>query len=316
MKATTRLVHADILKGLAIIGIVLQHCGFGILTANLHVPVFFIISGYFFKEDTMEVVVKKRTRRLLIPYLWFVLLFFFVKWVFNYLDAHDVLISLKYTISSVKLFKLNVILHKSIWFLPVLFFITVLYRLVRYVKNEWVIFGMVLLLFLAGYLQDNYWHLRLIYLTGTVLSGLIYFHFGYLFRKHEAVIDNLSWLWWVVILTIWCGLTLVLEPEHSYKYNVYPIYLPLLVTPTVIALFLMLKKLGDVKVAKPLVLAGLFSMGILGYHALCNILIDELEIATMVGTNSFPYFRFWVIILLVPIMIYVSNRFIPCTIGK
>lgn len=316
MIASTRLVHADVLKGLAIIGIVLQHCGFDIVTANLHVPVFFIISGYFFKEESMGVIVKKRTRQLLIPYLWFVLLFFLVKWVFNYLDAHDVLISLKTTISSVKLFKLNVILHKSIWFLPVLFFITVLYRLVRYVKSEWVILGMVLLLFLVGYLQDNYWHLRLIYLTGSVLSGLIYFHFGYMFRKHEKALDKRNWMWMVVILAIWCVSTHVLEPEHSYKNNVYPIYLPLLVIPTVIALFLLLKKLGEVKVAKPLVLAGLFSMGILGYHALCNIVIDELQITAMVGTNVMPYIRLTVILLLAPIMISISNRFIPCTIGK
>ena len=316
MKTTTRLVHADVLKGLAIIGIVLQHCGFSLLTANLHVPVFFIISGYFFKEEAMGVVVKKRTRQLLIPYLWFVLLFFLVKWVFNYLEAHDVLISLKITISSVKLFKLNVILHKSIWFLPVLFFITVLYRLVRYVKNEWLILGMVLLLFLVGYLQDNYWHLRLIYLTGSVLSGLIYFHFGYMFRMHEAVIANVSWSWMVIIIAIWCGLTLIMEPEHSYKNNVCPIYLPLLVTPSIIALFLLLKKLCEVKVAKPLVLVGLFSMGILGYHALCNIVIDELEIVAMVGANSLPYFRLTVIILFVPIMIYISNQLIPWAIGK
>ena len=146
MIASTRLVHADVLKGLAIIGIVLQHCGFDIVTANLHVPVFFIISGYFFKEESMGVIVKKRTRQLLIPYLWFVLLFFLVKWVFNYLDAHDVLISLKTTISSVKLFKLNVILHNSIWFLPVLFFVTVLYRSERYDNTEWVTLEMVLLL--------------------------------------------------------------------------------------------------------------------------------------------------------------------------
>lgn len=124
------------MKGLAIIGIVLQHCGFGLLTANLHVSVFFIISGYFFKEETMGVIVKKRTMQLLIPYLWFVLLFFLVIWVFNYLDAHDVLISLKTTISSVKLFKLNVILHKSTWFLPVLFFINKTLSLIAVCKKR------------------------------------------------------------------------------------------------------------------------------------------------------------------------------------
>lgn len=317
VKASTRLVHADVLKGLAIVGIVLQHCGFDLMTANLHVPLFFIISGYFFKEEAMGVVINKRTRQLLIPYLWFVLLFFIVKWVFYYRDTHDVLISLKTTTCSVKLFKLNVILHKSIWFLPVLFFMTVLYRCVRYVKSEWVILGIVLLLWGAGYFQDNYWHLRLIYLTGSVLSCLIYFHFGYMFREHEETIDNkVNWVWMVFILIIWCGLTLVLEPQHSYKNNVYPIYMPLLVIPPIIVLFLLLKRLNNIMVAKPLLLAGVYSMGILGYHALCNIVIDELEIAAMVGTNVIPYVRLVVITLLVPILVFLSYHLLPSIIGK
>lgn len=120
----------------------------------------------------------------------------------------------------------------------------------------------------------------------------------------------------VVILVVWCGVTLILNPQHSYKNNVYPIYLALLVTQPVVVFFLLLKKLGDIKVTKLLVLAGVYCMGILGYHALCNILIDELEIAAMVGTNVIPYIRLIVILLLVPIMISISNRFIPYTIGK
>ena len=113
-----RIVYIDLLKGLAIIGIVLLHAGFDMFTASLYVPVFFMVSGYFFKRERMVDILKKRTRQLLLPYLWFVALFFLTEWLFDFLNVHGIVTSLRYTINRVHLFKNCTILHKSIWFLP------------------------------------------------------------------------------------------------------------------------------------------------------------------------------------------------------
>lgn len=262
----------------------------------------------------MGVVVKKRTRQLLIPYLWFVLLFFLVKWVFNYHDSQDVLISLKTTISSVRLFKNCAILHKSIWFLPVLFFMTILYRSIRYVKNRWLDLGIVLAVFLIGYILGNHLSIHLPFLSGTVLSSLIYFHFGYMIQKYEGVLGRVNRILLVVIVAIWLLLTMILEPEISYKNNLFPIYLPFIVIPPVIALFFLLKQHGDLKIGRPFKLAGLYSLGVLGYHALCNIVMDEINRTFEV--SILPCIRLLAILFLVPIFIFISNRYIPYTQGK
>ena len=316
MYSPMRLVHVDILKGLAIIGIVLQHCNFHIVTENLNVAVFFMVSGYFFKEEGMGMISEKRASQLIIPYLWFVLLFFLTKWLFYYLEEQILLESLRRAIKEIHLFKQCIILHKSIWFLPVLFVMTILYRGVRYVKNERVVLGIVLFSYLLGSLLDNYWHLRVIYLSGSVLSGMIYFHFGYMLKIHERELDRVNSGLLLIILVIWCSLTLTLEPDHSYKDNIHPIYLPLMVIPSIIALFILLKRRGNHKIAKPFVLAGVYSLGVLGYHSLCNIVMDETEVDKMVGMNAIPYMRFITLLLLVPVLIYITNRFIPFTIGK
>lgn len=319
--STFRLVHCDLLKGLAIIGIVLQHEGFVLVTENLNVPVFFILAGFFFREERIKLIIGKRACQLLVPYLWFVLLFFLTKCFFYYLDEHDFIWTLKKTIYTVNIFKCNVILHKSIWFLLVLFLLSILYRIIRYVNDDWLIDFLVVVVFVVGYLVKNMLHLPVIYLSDVVLSSTLFFHAGYLLRRHEKSFDKIRWFWLVSSLLIWCVLTIIYEPEHSYKNNKYPIYLPLMIIPAIFSFYCVIKKLVENLLHQYMIIillqkAGYFSLGILGYHALCNIIMDELNIDNMIDINYLPYIRVLVILIIVPFLIFLSNRYNPMLIGK
>lgn len=314
----SRLVYVDVLKGLAIIGIVLQHEGFDLITENLYVPVFFMISGYFFKEDGMDVIIRKRFISLIVPYLWFVFLFFMTKWLFYFLDCHNIIVSLKHAIYRANLFKCNIILHKSIWFLPVLFFITIIYKVISNIKDESKIFMFVLMVYALGYLTGKYWHSQVIYLTDTVLSSMIYFYAGHLMKKYEQNADRGSWWIQLIPIMLWAVLTLMLNPAHSYKNNIFPLYLPMMVIPAIVSTFLLLKrmKLEGNLLTKLIQIAGIYSLGILGYHALCNIVMDELKVGCIINTNMLPYFKFFVIVLIVPVLIWVTLRIFPRFVGK
>ena len=65
----------DIAKGIGIILVILGHVGFkkGTFLFNIiqcfHMPLFFIISGYFFKYRKMKDCLKNNIKRLIIPYI-------------------------------------------------------------------------------------------------------------------------------------------------------------------------------------------------------------------------------------------------------
>ena len=70
---TSRLTHLDAAKGLAILAVILGHSGISQINSlvySFHLPLFFIISGYFcnHKTDTISFA-KRRFIQLIIPYI-------------------------------------------------------------------------------------------------------------------------------------------------------------------------------------------------------------------------------------------------------
>ena len=66
-----RLDWPDVAKGICIISVILGHQGISWINQIVyvyHLPVFFIIAGYFFKKTDYLELVKSKARRLLVPY--------------------------------------------------------------------------------------------------------------------------------------------------------------------------------------------------------------------------------------------------------
>lgn len=85
-----RNVQIDVCKGIGIILMLIGHSA--VLMGNwsnllfkiiysFHMPLFFIISGYFFKPLSFKDNVKKSGRRLLIPYLFASLISILLVWI-------------------------------------------------------------------------------------------------------------------------------------------------------------------------------------------------------------------------------------------
>jgi len=68
-----RLSYIDTARGIAIIAIILGHLGNSDLNRvvfTFHVPIFFLISGYFIsRKDSYPAFIRKKARSLLVPYL-------------------------------------------------------------------------------------------------------------------------------------------------------------------------------------------------------------------------------------------------------
>ncbi len=68
---SSRLSWPDVSKGICIICVIAGHMGVGFINRLVflwHLPVFFLISGYFLKKDRDSVIIANKAKRLLIPY--------------------------------------------------------------------------------------------------------------------------------------------------------------------------------------------------------------------------------------------------------
>lgn len=176
----TKMIQEDynasfgILSALAIIMIVAGHADYNILTVgelfpyySFHVPLFMFISGYFYRpqeEDTPLAYLKKKVRRLLVPYFIWNLVYGLIAWALRTWGG--------FTLGEPVTFKslfIEPILHGyqylynfAAWFVPVLFMIEVMNLCMRLLLRklrlcrEWLILtgsllvGMAVVYFAIG----------------------------------------------------------------------------------------------------------------------------------------------------------------------
>lgn len=131
-----------ILSALAIIMVVAGHLGYNIMTVgdlfpyySFHVPLFMFISGYFYKESEENhpfIYIKKKIRRLLVPYLIWNLIYGFVAWVMRMAGFYmGDGISLRTLFIEPFMSGYQFIYNYAAWFVPVLFVVEVLNLLAR-----------------------------------------------------------------------------------------------------------------------------------------------------------------------------------------
>lgn len=119
----------DLLRVVGIAAVVLGHVFAGPETHQWiypwHVPVFFFLTGYFWKPDrTIRDELRNRSRTLLLPYLTWLLVGFGVLAVLGDLTTGHLLAALRGGVNLGGVFG-------AFWFVMTLFFTTILYRLVE-----------------------------------------------------------------------------------------------------------------------------------------------------------------------------------------
>lgn len=91
-KSKERLQYIDAMKGISILLVVADHCGF-VLPCTLdyiEVPAFFIISGFLYNAEPFKILIKKKIHRLVIPYLFFSLIYILPYSIKLYTDGFSI----------------------------------------------------------------------------------------------------------------------------------------------------------------------------------------------------------------------------------
>lgn len=174
-KVQSRIDYIDLLRAAGIILMIMGHIGFGDLFAKwihiFHMPMFFIISGYFYRDQKIGLVLKKRAKTLLIPYLFFGIMHILINSILTgNFSIHDL-----YLLFWDNTEGAGIPIAGALWFLTASFFAEILFRAVQKIsKSDTVTTLAAAALSLAGMACGSFlpFHLPLALDAGMVGAGL------------------------------------------------------------------------------------------------------------------------------------------------
>lgn len=184
-----RVDYIDLFRSFGIILMVMGHIGFGGLFDKwihaFHMPMFFFVSGYFYKqiekEDLRGYAISK-ARSLLLPYAVFGCSQLLVLALFS--DSYKSLIPLMlYLFENTNGMQP---IPGALWFLTSMFIAEVIYTLIRtFIPNRPAVHLIVAITIVIGMVIPNYF--RLPWGADTALVGVGFLHAGSMFRQSDKL---------------------------------------------------------------------------------------------------------------------------------
>ena len=214
MSSKKRMIWADLLKAFSIICIIAGHTGISVICVfvqTFHVPIFFFISGYFYRNKDIKKSIVKSAKRNIIPYIF----------ICSFLLAYNLIVAaVDYFINSnnpkfteiiigwlgaflfSRTYESNFLGYKiysvgAAWFLPAFFVSYTLFALIcrnRY-KNI-ISIAVSLIGYLISLIIKFPWHIE------TAMVCVIFMSMGYILRENN-LIERLNFKKWLLVTFIW-----------------------------------------------------------------------------------------------------------------
>lgn len=184
MISKKRIVWIDIAKALGIFLVIMGHTGFPILIRcwiySFHMPLFFFISGLWFKELEIRENIKKKFKSYLIPFYGYSLIFLAI----NYILFRDKL-QLQNSLLDIAVGKGS---YPILWFLFALFFVENIYLIVYKIAKKSVgkVFFASLVLAMIGCIANsldipNYFYWQ------SIFEAVLFYSIGVIVKKPAEI---------------------------------------------------------------------------------------------------------------------------------
>lgn len=316
-----RIKEFDILKGIGILLVILGHTGISglpyIYIYAFHMPLFFFVSGCFYKKYSMAEFFERKAKSLLLPWISFAILYLLTNIVLGYFSFGNFGESVSFYLASLSLLNEDCrSLFRTIWFLVSLFEVSLIYAFLDKLASfaKWCV---VSICWILGYLSSG--HVDIPLFLDTSLSCVIYYHIGYLFFSsgfYKIVIKK--WLPVIAIVLISASI-IYLRPEVNLSRNVYPWYLPIISLGYILFLYNLIKRLLYISPAflvAILIRLGKDSLFLLGFHRFFFIIFEFLfPVYGLTGLLS----CFAKIVLVFPLLYIIKHtidHYFPYFVGK
>lgn len=175
-----RLNFIDIAKGIGIIAVVVGHSTqidtLKIILFWFHMPLFFFISGFLFKQR--QGIIKRKAKQLLIPYLSYFIIISFIQDLFN--PIGDVKAHIFNFLSGGE----NLTYYFGVfWFITCLYFTTVTFNFIIKVRFKVII---ILIMYLLSYINSVFFrNVNFIENINVVFFSIVFFYLGWLYQKDK-----------------------------------------------------------------------------------------------------------------------------------
>lgn len=183
-----RLAYIDYARGIGIILMVMGHIGFGERFYHyihaFHMPVFFVMSGYLYREkESLKQEILKKVKQLIVPYIS-IGAFHYAFWLLIHHGENNLtepLINLLWVNTNT-----NMPIAGALWFLTCLFFVDIIFMLVdRYMKRISGLIFVIIAVFGSCFTLIT--DIRLPWAIDTAMVGVGFYYSGYLLKKYSGI---------------------------------------------------------------------------------------------------------------------------------
>jgi acyltransferase len=330
----------DNVRGIGIIFVVIGHAP-GISSVfhgfifSFHVPLFFFLSGFSFKEivhlDSFFIYIKKLSKSLLVPFSFFWLISY-LYWLPTHLAGGNSVLYKNYTVFTPILgfFKATsdaMPMNPALWFFTALFFISLIYWMLRFfINNKYILIvfsffiSIISVLYFDKIRQLSYWNINI------SLVCIVFYALGNFFKNSinnfDKKIVNRKLLSSIAALLFLCLFFLsninysVDISKGVFGINCYLFYFNSFigfVGVIIIAKIISRNKLLTYLSRNSLIL---FSFHMISFRVLTAILVLVFGFARQ--DLSSIYFAFiyvaWALTLLIPVVYFLRKKF-PVILG-
>ena len=227
----------DILKAVGIITMVMGHSNMGsffeIYISGFHMQLFFILSGYLYKPDKYPdffALLKRKTETILVPYFFFAIVTILICELVNFFCRQDIYIWQQYLWGIIWSNQSVFPITGAIWFLQCIFWVCIFYYFIDRLKSP-MISSLIVFLILGCSLLLNQCNLSLPFSIDSALSGIVFYHIGYLLAKHKIIrkyqiLYEPTLFWWICafignVALIYLNRTV---NPRTCQYSIFPLY--------------------------------------------------------------------------------------------
>lgn len=221
----------DIVKGWGIILVIWGHTSHFLFNEiyAFHMPLFFFLSGCFFSPKlSFGGFIKKKFRQLIVPYWLFIILSCLYYWGLLYVTGR---LNTECFSSLYDLFPYdNEIINTPLWFFFALFWMSILYYLLRKLtNNNFVILGITVALHLLEFFFTQV-DLALPAYMGRSLRELVYMHLGFwLYEETKLAFINKNtilkkYLYIAVCIVVFVFLFTIQKQIDGYLWSLMTIF--------------------------------------------------------------------------------------------
>ncbi|MBO6250714.1 MAG: acyltransferase family protein, partial [Muribaculaceae bacterium] len=312
----------DLLKGIGILLVILGHIHipsdlFCSLIYGVHMPLFFFVSGWFFRKRPIGEHLLHSLRQLLIPWAFFSMVLLVTHWIINSVGMGNPVEALKNTFSKIDFLNEKCwVLYRVIWFFIGMFWVRLFYMISSYFLNGRLSGLISALLFGLGMILQ-YCHIEVPLFIDSACTTVIFYHLGsYLSRKQWF--SSINWQKGLVAAIAYVVIIFVWTPYTDLFQNIYAVYMLPVTFAGITALYCACRWMSHQQgiAADILEYIGRNSIIIFGLHGAILELLDIVLTKVACPTVASFFIRFIVLVSLSLLIGSAIKRYCPVLIGQ